>query len=413
MVLTDLRGAKRVARQFLLPASISFSAIAASLLILTAAPRPFFWVLLLWGAILFAAIFRVERAWPRAILFNLGIVAILLAAAEAYFVARFRFIEFPPQVVTNGFTVPDDVLGWAPTKGMQAHAVEIMPGFHGPERTIYDVKYTIDSNGLRVAPPWRKDALAVSVLFFIDSLTFGYGLNDEETLPYQVGVQSGGRYRTFNFAFSGYSPAQMLGLIEHGMVRRVVGDASPSHAYYTAIADHVWRVAGRTRWIKNQPRYVLDADGTVQAAGFFDDPKTLAGLGRRVAYQLEKSAIWRSLDLVQSMITEDDIRLYLAMVRRSRDLLSAQYPGIEFRIILWPGRNTVERSTIETLRDGFRRMGTAVDLVEDILPGYTTDEAPFVLSTLDAHPNALANRLLARYVLNEMESPHNSSKIAH
>ncbi len=419
MVLTDPRGAKRGARQFLFPASISFSAIAVSLLILKAAPVPFFWVLLLWDAILFAAIFRVERAWPRAILFNLGFVAILLAAAEAYF----HLNEFPPQVVTNGFSVPDDVLGWAPTKGMQAHAVEFMPSFHGPERTIYDVKYTIDSNGLRVAPPWRKDALAGSVLFFGDSFTFGYGLNDNETLPYQVGVQSAGRYRTFNFAFNGYSPAQMLALIEHGMVRRVVDDTSPSHAYYTAIPDHVWRVAGLTA-LTHQPRYVLDADGTVQAAGFFRDPKPLAlrlGLGRRVADQLEKSAILRrlehpglflSFDVVEPMITEDDMRLYLAVVSRSRELLSAQYPGIEFRIILWPGRNTAERSTNEILRDGFRRMGIAVDLVEDILPGYTTDDAPFVLSSLDPHPNALANRLLARHVLNQMESPHNSPKIA-
>ena len=255
--------------------------------------------------------------------------------------------------------------------------------------------------------------MAGSVLFFGDSLTFGYGLNDNETLPYQVGVQSGGRYRTFNFAFNGYSPAQMLAAIEHGMVRRVV-DAPPGHAYYIAIPDHVWRVAGRTAWIRHQPRYVLDSDGTVQAAGFYEDPEPLAlrlGLGRTVANQLDKSAMWRTLNL-RSMITEDDTRLYLAMVRRSRDLLTAQYPGIEFRIILWPGRDAAQRSTNETLRDGFRRMGTAVDLVEDILPGYTIDEAPFVLSSLDAHPNALANRLLARYVVNKMESPHNSPKIA-
>ena len=67
MVLTDPHGAKRGARQLFL-ALISFSVIAASLLILKVAPMPFFWVLLVWGAILFAAIFGVERAWPRAIL---------------------------------------------------------------------------------------------------------------------------------------------------------------------------------------------------------------------------------------------------------------------------------------------------------------------------------------------------------
>jgi hypothetical protein len=32
-----------------------------------------------------------------------------------------------PLVVTDGFSVPDDVLGWAPPEGMRAHAVEQAP----------------------------------------------------------------------------------------------------------------------------------------------------------------------------------------------------------------------------------------------------------------------------------------------
>ena len=65
---------------------------------------------------------------------------------------------------------------------------------------LHNVTYTTESNGLRVAPPWRKNDLAGTVLFFGCSFTFGEGLNDSETLPYQVGIQSGGRYRTLNFA---------------------------------------------------------------------------------------------------------------------------------------------------------------------------------------------------------------------
>ena len=36
----------------------------------------------------------------------------------------------------------------------------------------------------------------------------------------------------------------MLAAIEHGMVGRVV-DTTPTFAFYSAIPDHVWRVAGR------------------------------------------------------------------------------------------------------------------------------------------------------------------------
>jgi hypothetical protein len=397
------RDTKRGARQFRLPLAVFSGATAVSLLILKFAPAPFFWLWVTWAAALWAGMFGVRGSWPRAILFNLGIVACLLAALEVYF----RVNQYVPPIVTDGFSVPDDVLGWAPAKGIEAHAVKQGPAglLHGPKGLLYDVTYTIDSDGLRVAPPWRKDGLAGTVLFFGCSYTFGYGLNDNETLPYQVGVQSGGRYRIYNFAFNGYSPAQMLAQIEDLMVSRVIV-STPRYAFYIAIPDHVGRVAGRKAWIKHQPRYALDAAETVHRAGFFDDPAPLAlrlGLGRRVAAQLNKSATWQALDLRESNVTEDDIHLYLAMVRRSRDLLSVQYPDIQFRVILRPDHSGAERSTYEKMREGFLEMGFPLDLAEDILPGYKANEAPFILSPADPHPNAQANRLMARYILNQIE----------
>ena len=389
-------------RAFLL--TLSLAAVGASLLILKFAPVPFFWLWLTWAVVLFAAILCVHGDWPRAILLNLGIVACLLAGTEAYFSAH----EYTAPTFSNGFYVSDDVLGWAPTKGIQAHAFKAGPTglFHGPMGVLFEENYTIDSNGLRVAPPWRKDDLAGTILFFGCSFTFGEGLKDNETLPYQVGVQSGGRYRTFNFAFEGYGPGQMLAAIEHGTVQRVV-DTTPRYAYYVAIPNHVWRVAGRTAWGGHAPHYVLDADGTVRRAGYLEDRKPLAlrlGLGQRIEGQLNKSAIWQMLSMGDSRITDDDIRLYFAVVRRSQDLLKAQYPGIQFRVILWPNQQvSQQRATYEKLRDGFRQIGIPVDLVEDILPGYSADRLPFILGSADHHPNALADRLLAQHVLHEIE----------
>ncbi len=299
-VPADLYGAKRGVRQFLFPASLSFSAIAASLLIMNFAPAPVFWLLLTWAAALWAAMFGVSGSWPRAILFNLGIVACMLAGVEAYLVNH----EYLPRVYTPGFMDPDDLLGWAPAKGMQAKAVEIdsIDLFHYPVRKISDTVYTVDSNGLRVAPPYSNSDLAGTALFFGCSYTFGAGLKDDETLPYQVGIQSEGRYRTFNFAFVGYGPNQMLAAIEAGMVGRVV-DTTPRYVYYVAIPHHVWRAAGRVGWIHHMPRYVPDAEGTLQRAGYFEGRKPLGqqlgfgwpieGLLNGIERQLNKAAIWR------------------------------------------------------------------------------------------------------------------------
>jgi hypothetical protein len=394
-------GTRRGMRQFLFLSAIFFGAVAASLAILKYAPVPFFWLGIMWASAFFLAIFCVQGSWPRAILFNLGVFLCVFAAAEAYF---FYSDTYRPPTVTEGLYVQDDLLGWAPAKGMHATSIELGPGglFHQPAGVLFDVKYTIDSDGLRIAPPYRQDDLLGAVLFFGCSFTFGEGLQDNQTLPYQVGAQSGGRYRTFNLAFNGYSPIQMLAAIDSGMLRRIA-DTTPRYVYYVAIPQHVWRVAGRIAWIQHQPRYVLDASGGVQRSGYFEDYKPLSKvLGiRHGARQLKKSAIWRILELRESGVTEDDMRLYLALVRRSRDLLVAQYPGVQFRIILWPGHSVAEQRTYEGMRDGFRRMDLPLDLVEDILPGYKTDETPYVLSSADTHPSALANRLIAQHIVNE------------
>lgn len=405
----DTRDPRPVVQHPLLLATISLCAIVASLLILKFAPAPFFWVWLTWAAALFAAIPGVRGAWPRAILLNLGIVACLLATAEGYLSTN----EYKPPVYPDGaFIVHDDVLGWAPAKGIQAHAIKANPAglLHGPQGLLFDRIYTIDSDGQRIAPPYVKDHLASTDLFFGCSFTFGEGLKDNETLPYQVGIQSGGRYRTFNFAFEAYGPEQMLAAIEHGMVHRLV-DTTPQYAFYIATPDHVWRVAGRVPWGGNAPRYVLHADGTVDQEGNFQDRKTLderLGLGNnsRIRGQLDKSAMWRILPAGESRITDDDIRLYFAVVRRSQQLLAAQYPGIQFHIILWPNQNVPQqRYAYEKLRDGFRQMGIPLHLVEDILPGYDTDRSKYILGPADHHPNALADRLLAQYILSQITPP--------
>ena len=400
-----LRGTEQMgrARQFPFLLAILVSTIAASVVILKFAPAPFFWLWLTWAAVLFAAIFVVHRSWPRAILFNLGIVACLLAAAEAHY---FTTEKYAARTVSDGFYAHDDVLGWAPTKGIEAHVVKANPGslLHHPRGLMYDVRYTIDADGLRVAPSYSKNDLARAIVFLGCSYAFGSGLEDDETLPYQLGVQSRGRYRTFNFSFEGYSPAQMLAEIEHGMVRRVV-DGSPQYAYYVAIPHHVWRVAGRVPWIQHEPRYVLDANGNVHQEGFFEVRKTWAerlGIARRVVGQLEKSALWRLLSMSESRVTDDDVRLYFAMVRRSQELVKTQYPGVQFRIILWPNQDVPqERAVYEEMREQFRRMEIPVDLVEDILPDYHASREKFQISSSDDHPSALANHLLAQYLLNQ------------
>jgi hypothetical protein len=372
-------------------------ALALSVLSLKVLPMPFLWLDLVWTAGFFAGIFCLEDAWLRAILFNFSVVAAILAAGEAYFSLK----QSAAPVYSEGYRVEDPILGYAPAKGIQAHSARALP-----EGLLYNVTYTIDSTGLRVSPPRRKDSLG-SILFFGCSFTFGEGLQDGETLPYQVGVESEGQYRTYNFGFHGYGPHQMLAEIEHGLVERIVeSDPYPRYAIYTMVPHHVARVAGRVVYGRHAPRYLLDSDGGVRQVGHFDDnePKS-ARLDPALSWQLRKSAIYRMIENRDAAVSEDDIRLLFAVVGRSRDLLSAKYPGIEFHVMLWPYHFESEKPIYRKLKDGLGRMGIHLHVVEDILPGYHADPPKYLLSEADGHPNVLANRTLAKYVLTKIVSP--------
>jgi hypothetical protein len=164
----------------------------------------------------------------------------------------------------------------------------------------------------------------------------------------------------------------------------------------------------------------LNADGTLRLDGrFSDDDKTPSFLESHMVrvfpqlipwlrWQLGKSAIYRKLASRDSSISEDDVRLYLAIVRRSRDLLLARYHGLEFHVILWPCQFTECRALHREMLDGFRQLNMPVHRVEEILPGYDL-EVPdryqtryLIAPPSEGHPNALANRLLAQYVVTKI-----------
>jgi hypothetical protein len=357
---------------------------------------PFVW--LGWGLALalLAGAWYLKTGLARVVMFNAAVLLAMFAMAETY-VALYDE-GFP--TYSAPYALDDDVLGTVPVKQVRAHSSRIEHG-----KVVYDVNYTIDANGLRIAPASQVDSPAGSVLFFGCSFTFGEGVQDDETVPYQVAIQSNGRYETYNFGFHGYGPHQMLAAIESGRVRQIV-TKSPRYAFYEALPDHVARVAGKIPYGRHNPRYRLNPDGTVRLDGHFDDgQKPPSAFELRLRGQLRKSAIYRMFERAEPRTNEDDLRLLLATVRRSRDLLAAEYPGIEFHVVLW--RNfEYEQPIYQKLQEGFAEMHIPVHLVENMLPDYNLDSRKYLLSPGDGHPNQLANRLLARYIVSEILSPN-------
>jgi len=385
----------RLALLFLVP--LAFSVTSLKFL-----PRPFVWAGLVWVGALITAMFSLHTPWLKALLFNLIFVVVVLTAAEAYLTFLVRgpaeyFLSSSIVTEPNDWFVRDDAVGWVPKKDTQVRATKFEYG-----KTLYDAIYTIDSTGLRATPlPVSKPPECV--LFFGDSFTFGEGLQDAETLPYQVWKKSGGGYRIYNFGVGGYGPHQMLSQLESGKVRQII-DCRPDYAIYTAVPDHVARVAGKIPYGNHAPHYQLDPNGEVRLTGYFEKgSRTHSLLVTKLLNQMSKSAIYKIAESRQPRISQDDVRLFFAIVKRSRDLAERQFPGIRFHIILWESWNG-EQELYRTLADGFRQMGIPTHLVPDILPGYTLGPSKYVLSRSDRHPSALSNSVLADYVVERIVS---------
>jgi hypothetical protein len=362
--------------------------LIVSFVLLRYAADPFIWIFFLWFAFFVYGVITDKRTSARMIYLNIGVVFLVLGVYEVHLwkeVGSQRREEFTAGVVsTHSF------LGYAPAPG----AVVSHRRTHGTE-VDFDVVYTIDSTGLRVSPPYDEQNSKGVILFFGGSFTFGSGVNDEETMPYAVGIKTNGEYHVYNFAFRGYGAHQMLSALEHGLVDSII-DGPPRYAIYQAIADHVPRVAGLKSWSRHDPRYVLDNNGKAAYAGNFDERES--GVFRRLRSEVMKCNIAEAIAESyrnKHAYDEANVDLFAAVVSASRDIIETRYKGCEFHVILWgpdargPG----------TIMEAFQQHGISVHQVGEMLPQRAKRRLEYRVSEQDGHPSALAHDLIAEHVL--------------
>jgi hypothetical protein len=377
--------------------------IVASAGLLALASLKFFAIPYLWVFLSVAVaslwLMRGSRTpWVRALWLNFAVAVIVLGAAEVYFWNSARYAPaatYSPQ----GYQVRDDILGAAPLKGITARST-----LAAGAATIYDVEYTIGSDGLRAPPSVLADTHG-SVVFFGCSFTFGEGLDDEQAMPYRVGVLTEGLYQTRNFGFHGYGPHQMLSSVERGHLETLL-DRQPTHFVYQAMPDHVARVAGLHSYQSNHPRFVLERDGSVVRKGFFADEENAApssALLVNIRYQLGKSFIYSRVLNGERRTKDADLQLWVAIVARSKRLIEAKYPSAEFHVLMWPWvsrRTAAEEFLAQEMTSRLTSLGIRVHPIGAILPNYDEQPERYQLSpTYDRHPSAAANDLIARYVV--------------
>jgi hypothetical protein len=366
------------------------AAVAAALFSLLAWQQlrvPVFWIALAWTVVCSVCFSRARaRAW-RAVWFNLGAVILILGLADAYVGFGEEGGPQTRQEFSNGggFFVTEREMGHRPAAG----ATTMARMYYGDEQ-IYDVVYTINADGLRISPPEAPTDPARCVLFMGDSYTFGEGVNDDETMPYQVGIKTHAQWRVRNFGFSGYGPHHMLAALETGLVERAA-QCDPQYVIYQVHPHNVLRSAGKWWWDRYGPRYVLQPDGRVVREGNFSDhamPGWVSGF-------VEQSALAHRIE-DNPTTTPADVDLFNAIVKRSRGLLEERYPGIQFVVLYWDV--TDGEVFTRMFNDGSATEQFVIHPMSHILPDWNHMQEKYTLPH-DVHPNALAHGIIADYVV--------------
>ena len=349
-------------------------------------PLPYVFIAACWLVIIAIFFFQSQTAVQKSIWFNLAFILGLLAALEIYscFSLKEQNGSRLEDEYKQGYFSPSEILGYGPPGEVTVNSRKLREN-----QLLYDVKYTIGSNGLRITPPGKIPNENECIVFFGDSLTIGQGVNDHESMPWIVGTLQA--YKVHNFGFHGYGPHQMLSIIENGLI-----DCKPRFAIFQTMKAHVYRAAGYAPWDKHGPKYVL-RDGRLVRDGHFDDRDELFSLLKiLLETELEKSQLYRKYQYSEYRVTDDDIQLYLHIVDTARRKLVEAFPGLEFRVVLWD-KEPDDRIYLQ-VKDGFESLSIRFHLVSDMLPGLRENPEKYELNIYDPHPNALAHQLIAEYV---------------
>lgn len=229
-------------------------------------------------------------------------------------------------------------LGYGPMPGITARAWKRVDG-----RMVYDVRYSIDDSAHRVTPVTNAASRSKFVLIFGGSFAFGEGVEDDETLAFQLGELAPDSL-PYAFGFHGYGPQSLLATLEAGTLR---DEVRPDRGtlVYVFIDSHVNRAIGSfvvyTSWASATPHYVLDATGTPIRRGNLTSGRPLLS----VVYSLlglSPSLGYLGAEIPLA-ISEAHIALTASIFARSASLFRDTFEDGRFVVAMFPGSKRAER----------------------------------------------------------------------
>ena len=264
------------------------------------------------------------------------------------------------------------------------------------EKPLYDITISINEHGNRITPVENRQERTQQALFFGCSFTFGEGVEDDQTVPYYF-AKYANQYVPYNMGYHGDGPFDVLTKVENYDIQERL-DFSQGKIFYIIVNAHLYRLKGDMRemgWGFNRPYYEWD-DGRITRNGNFDTGRPFL---TRSLHFLEKTNIMRVLNKQRFLpVTEHDYLFMAETIKRIFTRFDEQFPKFEKYLVFYPENqkyNMYYHEVIKYLEDSDIKILNYDELFDQ------GEEQYQIVG--DGHPTPLANELVAKQLVKDLE----------
>lgn len=339
-------------------------------------------------------IFRIGVKTKLFIVHNIAMIVLIFIGLEMVFYSLLG----APTRENKGFEMPilddDDIqnkIGYVPSPDTVINEVLVVEG-----DTSFNVDYSIDSFRKRITPKISSSENSEYALFFGCSIAYGYGLEDDETIPYNY--QSNGDIVAYNFAYNGHGTNHVAARLEAQDLSKQVEEKN-GKAFYLFFWDHIARAVGtmrrHTSWLHFAPYYYMEND-SLKRDRMFKDGRPITSYFYENLYQ---SSILEYFEVDFPLsLNESHFDLVAEMIRYSKKLYSEQFGNESFYVVILPSYKTLDTSDFNSFKKIIKSKGVEViDLSEMVDYG-----SKHTLKN-DPHPNAEFGKLFSKELYNKIK----------
>jgi hypothetical protein len=279
---------------------------------------------------------------------------------------------------------------WQYGSAMHRPSVKLKHRLSWSDSVIYDVNYTSDQFGRRHTPQIHPSK-SRHLLFFGCSLTYGIGVQDDESIPSIVGKMMPG-YHAYNYAIPSGGLGNFLYILRHTDIRRQVAETEGAAVYFLQSRVHLPRLEDGLPSLlipgRNPRFHPNSTSDDVEFKGSFNE--TRGPLHKSLAYLLMGSTVGHRMMSLIKPYQNSNVQLGALMIERGKAEYLRHFPKGNFVVVSFDGDNRMDKALQEK----------GIDHLKLKFPDVSHEKMFFAH---DGHYTAHGNELISELIKSALE----------